>query len=359
MNSFDFLGSEQTIFSNPNALDQDFIPKLLPHREEQQQFLATAIKPIIQNRSGMSVIAHGPSGVGKTASTRRILMDLEELPEADSVAKVFINCWKANTTYKIMSEIANQLGFRFTHNLKTNEIIDRVIEKLEKRDGLVLVLDEADKADDYDFLYHILENISKKTLILLTNDNKWGSKLDFRITSRLTPELVEFKEYTLNETRDILSERVKYAFFQGVWEEKALGLLAHRAAEFKDIRFGIALLKLSGEIAEAESSKKITIAHVESAINKLPAFKIKSSADFNDTENFVMKICEEFSGKTTGELYKIYSERGGKKSEKTFKRILDALSKKGIITQRPTGEGFQGRSSIIKFRSPEKKLTEY
>ena len=31
----------------------------------------------------------GPSGVGKTASTRRILMDLEELPEADGVAKVF------------------------------------------------------------------------------------------------------------------------------------------------------------------------------------------------------------------------------------------------------------------------------
>ena len=118
-------------------------------------------------------------------------------------------------------------------------------------------------------------------------------------------------------------------------------------------------MKLAGEVAESESSKKITTEHVESAINKLPAFKIKSSADFNDTENFVMKICEEFSGKTTGELYKIYSDRGGKKSEKTFKRVLDTLSKKRIITQRPTGEGFQGRSSIIEFRSPEKKLTEY
>ena len=146
---------------------------------------------------------------------------------------------------------------------------------------------------------------------------------------------------------------------RGKHVEEALDLLSHRAAEFKDIRFGIALLKLAGEIAESESSKKITITHVETAINKLPAFKIKSSADFNDTENFVMKICEEFSGRTTGKLYKIYSDRGGKKSEKTFKRILDALAKKRIITQRPTGDGFKGRSSIIEFRSPEKKLTEY
>jgi len=359
MNSFDFLGSDQTLFSNPDALDPDFVPKLLPHRENEQRVLVNAIHPLLHNRTGISIIAHGPSGVGKTASTRRILMDLEELSEADNIAKVFINCWKANTTYKVMSEIAKQLGFKFTHNLKTNEIIDRVIDKLKSREGVVIILDEADKSDDYDFLYHILENIKKRTVILLTNDSEWSGKLDFRISSRLTPELVEFKSYTYSETFDILKERIKYAFYQNVWDDATIKMLAEKASEYKDIRFGITLLKLSGEIAEAESEKKITVTHVESAIKKLPDFKIKSSSDFNDAENFVLKICEEFSGKTTGELYKLYQKRGGKKSEKTFKRVLDILSKKRIITQRPTGEGFQGRSSIIEYRSPEKKLTDY
>ena len=125
MSSFDFLGSEQTIFSNPDALDPDFIPKLLPHRENEQQFVATAIKPLFHGRTGISLIVSGPSGIGKTVSVKRVVMDLEEHEEADDIVKLNINCWKANTTYKVLSEIATQLGLRFIQNLKTNELIGK------------------------------------------------------------------------------------------------------------------------------------------------------------------------------------------------------------------------------------------
>jgi len=360
MGSFDFLGSEQTIFSNPDALDPDFIPKLLPHRENEQQFVATAIKPLFHGRTGISLIVSGPSGIGKTVSVKRVVMDLEEHEEADNIAKVNINCWKANTTYKVLSEIATKLGLRFIQNLKTNELINKVISRLEQYDGVVIVLDEIDKADDTDFLYHILENIKKRTIILLTNEPNINAQLDYRIISRLTPETLEFKEYTASETFDILKERLKYAFYQDTWSSEAFAELAKVASGYKDIRVGITLLKITGELAEQESSKKVTIEHVKEATKRISTLKpAAANKTFKDEEKLVLDICEKSSGKTTGELYKKYSKAGGEKSEKTFKRTLDALKRKGLIKLKPTGEGFQGRSSIIEYLGPEKKLTEF
>jgi archaeal cell division control protein 6 len=360
MSSFDFLGSEQTIFSNPDALDPDFIPKLLPHRENEQQFVATAIKPLFHGRTGISLIVSGPSGIGKTVSVKRVVMDLEEHEEADDIVKLNINCWKANTTYKVLSEIATQLGLRFIQNLKTNELINKVIGRLEQYDGVVIVLDEIDKADDTDFLYHILENIKKRTIILLTNEPNINAQLDYRIISRLTPETLEFKEYTASETFDILKERLKYAFYQDTWDTVAFEELARVASGYKDIRVGITLLKITGELAEQDSSKKVTLKHVREATKRISTLKpAAANKTFKDEEKIVLEICEKNSGKTTGELYKSYTSVGGKKSEKTFKRTLDALKKKGVIKLKPTGEGFQGRSSIIEYLGPEKKLTDF
>jgi len=360
MGSFDFLGSEQTIFSNPDALDPDFIPKLLPHRENEQQFVATAIKPLFHGRTGISLIVSGPSGIGKTVSVKRVVMDLEEHEEADNIVKININCWKANTTYKVLSEIATQLGLRFIQNLKTNELINKVMDRLKQYDGVVIVLDEADKAEDTDFLYHILENIKKRTIILLTNEPNINAQLDYRIISRLTPETLEFKEYTASETFDILKERLKYAFYQDTWDSDAFAELARVASRYKDIRVGITLLKITGELAEQDSSKKVTLKYVKEAAKRISTLKpAAANKTFKDEEILVLEICEKHSGKTTGELYKKYTSSGGEKSEKTFKRTLDSLKRKGLIKLKPTGEGFQGRSSIIEYLGPEKKLTEF
>ena len=359
MASFDFLGSEQTIFSNPNALDINYVPKLLPHREEQQTYVATAIKPLFYGRSGKTLLVKGVSGIGKTACVRRVIMDLDDVEEADNIARVFINCWKANTTYKVAVEIAHGLGYKFTHNMSTAEIFDKISELLKKRDGLVLVLDEIDKADDYDFLYNILEEDTHKTLIVITNDYSWGGDLDPRIGSRMVPETLEFKPYSPAETEDILRERKRYAFYENTWTGEAFKKIAIKAARFRDVRVGVMLLKAAGEVAEDKSSKQVLPEHAEKAIQRTEEFKIKSSSDLTDDQKVIVEICKEHSGKTTGVLYALYLKSGGKKSEKTFKRNLDKLANKQILALKMTGEKFSGRSSIVTYLGFEKKLNEF
>jgi len=348
MSSFDYLSSEQTIFSNPDSLDPDFVPKLLPHRENEQKYIATAIQPLFFERSGKQLLVTGASGIGKTAAVKRVLADLAESEEGENIGIAYINCWKANTTYKVIVEISHQLGFKFTLNLKTNEVIDKLKEVAKKRKGVVIILDEIDKAEDHDFIYHLLENIKRKTIILITNEPGWGVNLDSRIRSRLSPEFLEFKRYSPAETGNILRERKKYAFFQDTWEEKAFQKIASKASDYRDIRVGLMLMKVAGEIAEQESSLKVKPEHAEQAISRTDKFKIKSSDELTDEEKSILAICKEHNGKSSGELYKSYQSSGGDKSEKTFKRKLEKLQSRKLIELQPTGEGFHGQSNLIK-----------
>ncbi len=352
----EILKSSETLFSNPDALDPDFVPKLLPHREGQQEYIALAIKPLFQDRNGKNLLIRGASGIGKTAATKRVLYDLEEVEESEMVPALFVNCWTQNTTFKILSNIAHSLGFKFTHNMNTSEILEKIKEILKKRKGAVFTFDEVDKADDYDFLYLLSEEISKKAILLITNDFSFGEDLDPRVKSRLLPELVEFPEYSLQETEDILRERVKYAFYQNVWEDAAVKKIAEQSFKFKDIRIGIVLLKVAGELAENAASKKIKVEHAEKAIAKTDAIKIKASTDLTDEERLVLDLCKIHAGKIFGEFFDEYVKSGGKKSDRTVKRLLDKLENRKLIKQEAVMEGLQGRSSKIIYIGFEKKL---
>ncbi len=350
MGSFDnILGAEQTLFSNIDALDPDFIPKLLPHREEQQKYIATIIKPLFQDRPGTNLLIRGSPGIGKTACVKRVLLDLEE--ETEDITPIFINCWKQNTSHKILSEILSKLGYKFGFsNLRTDEVMNLVSKIAKQRKAIVFTFDEIDKAEDQDFLYFILEEIPKKSILLITNNKEWGSKLDTRVQSRLLPELLEFPKYSTRETYDILKERIKYAFYQNTWADEALDAITEKASDLGDIRVGIMLLKAAGNEAENQSSKKIIKEHAQKAIEKSESFKIKSDSAFTDEDKLILNICKENSGKQSKELYDLYKTSGGDKSDRTFRRKLEALAKKNIILIEKSSEDIEGGANIIKFK---------
>src|SRR3989338_1441727 len=102
MTFFDNLGDWESIFKNEDALDLDWVPKLMPFREQQQFHIANCIKPLLQGRNGRNLFIYGAPGVGKTSATRWVLRDLEETSE--NIYIIYLNCWQKNTSYKIRSE---------------------------------------------------------------------------------------------------------------------------------------------------------------------------------------------------------------------------------------------------------------
>lgn len=351
----DMLRDSESLFLDTVALDYDYIPKLIPFRENEQKRIAECIKPLFNNINGRNAFIFGQPGVGKTVATKHILKELEET--TDEIVPIYMNCWQTNTTYKVLVEICDNIGYKFTHNKKTEELLKIVSEKLNRK-SVVFVFDEIDKAEDINFLYLLIENIYKKSVILITNFKEWLYNLDPRIKSRLTAEMIEFKPYNEKETKEILKQRMQYAFVEGAWEDEAFDKIAKKTYSLGDIRTGLYLMKESGLIAESKSSRKILINHVEEAIKKIEEFKTKDSEELENNDKEILEVIKNNSGKKIGEIYKIYLEKGGKLAYRTFQRRVSNLEKNKFITAEKIIGGAEGTTTILKYSSI-KKLDEF
>jgi len=242
----DILKHGESLIKDENALEFEFVPKIIPHREQEQRMIVHAIEPLFKERTGRNVFIYGSPGIGKTVATKHVLRELEE--KTDDIKTIYINCWQKNTSHKIAVDICEAIGYRFVQNKNTTELF-KVIARILNEMSAVFVFDEIDKVEDVDFLYNLLEQVYRKSIILITNYQTWLSDLDERVRSRLTPEQVEFKQYTANETKAIIYSRISYAFPVGVWDETALNTLSQKVGELKDIRTGLFLLKESAYAA--------------------------------------------------------------------------------------------------------------
>jgi len=350
----EMLGAGESVFKDEDALDTEFLPKLLPYRELQQKQIASAIRPLFSDRNGRNLFVFGSPGIGKTAAARWVLRDLEET--TDEVLQLFVNCWQKNSTYKIMLELCNLLDYKFTQNKNTDELFT-VIKNIVNKKTAVFVFDEIDKVEDLDFLYAILNDIEKKTVVMLTNYKDWMASIEDRIRSRLLPEMLEFKPYTKEETKEILKQRIGFAFVPGVWAQDAFELAASRAGELHDVRAGLFLLRQAGLAAEEAGQKRIALAHAQTALEKLRSYENEKSPDLECDEKLVLELVKTHSGKKIGELFDLYAKNGGTGMYKTFQRRIEKLEKGGMISITKTFGGKDGNTTIIKYEQP--KLTEF
>ncbi len=347
--------SGESFFRNPIGLDYDYQPKLVKYRENEMKQIAAAMRPLFQKRSGRNVFVYGPSGVGKTVAVRNLLQELEQ--ETDDIALFYINCWKNDTTFKILLEMCSVIGYKFTQNKRGDELFDIVKKDINKKSA-VIVLDEVDKIDDVDFLYNVIEEVFNKSLILITNHKGWVAELDTRIKSRLTAEILEFRPYNLTETRGVLQQRMEFVFAPGVWEDTAFESVVQKSFGMQDIRSGLYLMKEAANTAEERNSGKITAADFAAAMKKLEEFSIKNTDELEDETRFILNIIKKNSGKKIGEIYEAYKEAGGSMVYKTFQRRVTKLEDDHFIATEKVVGGSEGSTTMIKF-GQEKKLTEF
>lgn len=353
----DILGSSESLFRNQSdvPLDFSFIPKPILYREKEQNAIAACIKPLFQGKTGRHIFVYGQPGVGKTAASRHLLREIED--ETDEIIPIYINCWKHNTTFKIVIEICDLLDFKFVQNKKTEELFRWVKQNLNKKSA-VFVLDEADKLEDLDFIYMILEDIERKAVVLITNYGNWINNLEERIKSRLMPDTVEFKPYNHEETKGILKQRMEYAFHSNVWDSSAFELVARKTYEMQDIRTGLYLMKQAGLIAEDKSSRKIALEHAQQALERIRDFSIKTPSELATDEQLILDLAKSNSGKRIGDFFRLYQDSGGKLVYKSFQRKVDKLQKNRFIVVEKTAGGDEGNTTIIRHAS-EKKLTDF
>jgi len=126
----------------------------------------------------------------------------------------------------------------------------------------------------------------------------------------------------------------------------------------KDIRTGLHLLKEAGNIAELQSSRKITKEHTEKAISKLDALSVKQDLPLEEEDKALLELIKNNNGEKIGELFKKFNDSGHITAYKTFQRKIAKLEDASFITTKKITGGLEGSTTIIQYQSV-KKLTEF
>jgi len=351
------LKADESLIRDDVPLDYSFMPKKVPFREAKQGYIANCIKPLFSKRNGKNLFIYGKPGIGKTLLCRHVLNALGEEDVGEEVIPIYINCWQKNTNFKIMTEICRILDYKFVQNKRSEELFDIAKQMLNKK-SVVFCFDEVDKIENMDLVYHILEEIYRKTIIFITNHKVFLDKIDDRLKSRLMLDLLEFKPYNLQETKGILKERIKYAFVTDVWKDDAFEAIIKKTAENEDIRTGLFMVKEAGRIAEDRSSRKIELEDAQAAIKKAEEVSIRSSDDLEDETKSILTIIKNNTGKKMGDLYKIYQDAGGQQVYKTFARKIKKLEDSKFVECKKTEGGTEGNVTFVNYVKM-KKLDEF
>lgn len=361
------------------------MPEKLPFREQEEKTLAQVLSTIFRNARPSNLFLFGEPGTGKTAVVRKVVEKLEKKAKElkTNIKPINVNAKGASTAYKILYEIAEDIGLNqedkskrvpFT-GLSIGEATSRILQFIQRKGlSVILVIDEIDSLVDKsgdDILYSFTRANQQMTeggfisLIGISNSLDFKDKLDPRVRSSLSEEEMVFNPYSVDQLREILHERSKIAFNQGAISEAAVNLCSAMAGrEHGDARKAIDLLRVAAELAERENAVKVDEKHVRAAQEK-----IEKNAPYDLLKNapthmkLVVLAIAKSKDAYTGDVYDTYTLlcKHIEQEPLTQRRITQMISKLdllGMVATDVVSQGRYGRSQKIKIKIPLSTVKE-
>lgn len=357
----DILMHDETIFRDIRVFNPDYVPDKFLHRESQLEALTLCLRPALRGGKLMNAVVVGSCATGKTTAIKKIFERVEGY--SDKILCVYINCQLHTTRYNIFSQIYQKM---FGHippetGIPVSRIYEKIMKHLKNNDQTLMVaLDDVDYLFQsknankifYDILraYEEFEGV-RTGLFAIISDIEFRYILDKNVNSIFIPQEVIFNPYTYNEMRDILKERVKAGFYPDVMSDEILDEITENTSAIGDLRVGIDLLGMVGNVAEADASRTIEEKHLEVAMQNTTSISLtKTLQNLSETEKTLLELIVKSKDEhlIAGNLYKNLT--GIKPlSYASFDRILNKLEFLRLIDIKFTGRG-KGNARVIVLR---------
>jgi len=356
-----------SLFKNRQVLQTKFEPEIILHRDEELAKVTQALLPILKKSRPSNLLVYGKPGTGKTLVVSRVLSKIEKKVEnSDFPIKLFYaNAKDEATIYGLLVSLGSKLGLDLpTTGLSISIVFTKILETIKQNSiNAVFVIDEIDYLAELasktgrDILYNLtranerLRTGGSLTLIGISNLLNFKEKLDPRVISSLSEEEVIFTNYSVDQIKEILSERIKEAFVNDAVEVAALNLCAAMAGqEHGDARRAIDFLRVAGELAEREQANTVNEDHIRRAAQKMEEEKeITALNGYPLHEKLLIVAVMRTNGAATGEVYHAYKElcktiRQKEVTQRRATQILSDIELSGLITGKIVHQGMHGRT---------------
>lgn len=376
-----YMQKRNQIVKNKKILQSSYIPSNLPHRTDKINEIVEIIAPSLNRDKPSNILIIGKTGTGKTAVINYIGKELKKADKDEENCKfIYVNCEVVDTPYGILYNISNQIitdpskRIPFT-GWSLDKIFAELTDYVDKQDKVfIVVLDEIDRSFEKngdDIFYYLttinelLEN-SRVSIIGITNNSRFTEMLSTKIKSRLGEEKIIFPPYTVEQLGDILVERAKDAFEEGILDSDVIPYCAALSAqEMGDARKALDLLRISADLAERNGDTIVTAAHVRLARSKIELDAVSEVIKTLTVQSKIVLMSiikntedENMTVMTTGDVYTMYKYVCEAISQTilTQRRVAGLISELdmlGIVHARVKSFGRQGRTKEISLNTPK------
>ena len=295
-----------TVFKNRNRLSPRYIPKILPHREKQLDFLISMFDDVVEDPSQVylrPVQVVGGVGTGKTCTTLRFLETLREKAEERDInlRHVYVNLKLQGSSRTILyryllEKAAPEIR---TSSLSADEMLYQMVKYLDNTNQyLILVLDEIEyfmKNTREHIIYDLtrLNELSPEKacrvvgLVVISRGTDYYSLLEKSEMSTLGRTYVNFPQYGSEQIRDILYARQEEAFKRGVVQDEVIEFIANVTASSPvngDIRYALDLLLYAGNLADNQGTDSVKLDQVRRVHGEI--YHQITSEDIMDLPNY-------------------------------------------------------------------------
>ncbi|WP_247003191.1 ORC1-type DNA replication protein [Halosolutus gelatinilyticus] len=353
------LSWDESVFKNEHVFEIDYVPETFKHREEQTRSLTYALRPAVRGSRPLNVMVRGPPGTGKTTAIQKLFDEVGA--QTSDVRTIRVNCQVNATRYSVFSRLFEGT-FDYeppSSGISFKKLFGQIAEKLVEEDRVMVVA-----LDDVNYLFY--ENEASDTLysLLRAHEEYPGAKigvivvssdpaldvieeLDSRVQSVFRPEDVYFPVYDQPEIVDILEERVKRGFHDGVISRSTLERVAELTAESGDLRVGIDLLRRAGLNAEMRASRTVEMEDVEQAYEKSKYVSLsRSLSNLTDTERALLEVIAHNDGDQAGDVYEAFHDRTALGYTR-YSEIVNKLDQLGLIDADYADVDGRGRSRSL------------
>lgn len=283
------------IILDHRKMSSEYVPVFLPHRENELRESVKYFQPIIKGEKGLSkiLIYDGPTGTGKTAVAKRILLALREQSSSGKVPPIvtsYVNSYEIRTKYMIFRKIGEDVGLKFPRKgFSTHEIIQYTLQSIQRAGAnLIIVLDECDvlvrQDDGEDSLYTLTRlrevypevDVGIGILAIFRNFKvSLESISNAGVRSSLSSSIIRFNPYSSDQLREILWHRVEKegAIRPEAVSEDVIEMIAdifgyHDGKGWGDARMSIKTLYHSALRAESQDRGTILPEDVREVLNQ-------------------------------------------------------------------------------------------